>query len=75
VDVVEGSVEDVAVSVSGDLTKMPLLYQFSCVVRTRLFASFQLKSGPDPDLEFLVGEIGGKFWGGIRREILGGNRR
>jgi hypothetical protein len=28
VDVVEGSVEDVAVSFSRDLTKMPLLYQF-----------------------------------------------
>jgi hypothetical protein len=63
VDVVEGSVEDVAVSFSGDLTEMPMLYQFCCVARTRLFVSFQLKSGPDPDLEFLAGEIGGKFWG------------
>jgi hypothetical protein len=51
--------------------KMPLLYQFCCVERTRLFASFQLKSGPDPDLEFLAGELAG----GIFREILGGNRR
>jgi hypothetical protein len=71
VDVVEGSVEDVAVSVSGDLMKMPLLYQFSYVARTRLFVSFQLKCGPDLDLEFLVGEIGGKFWGELGRKFWG----
>jgi hypothetical protein len=50
-------------SFSRDLIKMPLLYQFCWVTTMRLFASFHLKSEPDPDLEFLAGEIGGKFWG------------
>jgi hypothetical protein len=52
-------------SFSHDLTKMPLLYQFCWVATTRIFASFHLKSELDPDLEFLAGEIGGKFWGEI----------